>query len=186
MHELPTFGKLVVLSGPAGVGKDTVLNEWIARNPRIVRVVTYTTRQPRNGEQNGIDYHFVSHDRFHELAAQNHFLEHKEYNGNFYATPLTDMEEILAKGSVAVLKIEVKGAMEVRKLRKDALLIFLMPPDLKTLEHRIRSRATEDEETILKRLRIAHDEIERAEYYDFLVVNNDLDQCVNELNRVIG
>lgn len=179
-------GRLVVLSGPAGVGKDTILAHWIERNPRVVRVVAYTTRPPRELEQDGVDYHFVSGERFDELAEAHHFLEHKEYSGNCYATPLVDMENLLAEGKIAVLKIEVKGAMEVRKLRRDALLIFLMPPDLRTLEARIRARATEDEETIHKRLRIAHDELELAEYYDHLVVNNDLETCIAELERIVG
>src|SRR5689334_15018289 len=128
------MGRLVILSGPSGVGKDTVLAAWQSSNPRVQRVVAYTTRAPRAGEQNGVDYHFVSRARFDELVEANAFLEHKIVHGNYYATPLADMEAMLNAGKIAVLKIDVQGAMEAMRLRPDALSIFLLPPNVEDLE----------------------------------------------------
>jgi guanylate kinase len=185
-EENPKPGQLVVLSGPAGVGKDTVLNRWCERNPKIKRVVTYTTRDPRPNETNGVEYHFVTKEKFLELAADNFFLEYNEYNGNFYGTPLHDINNLLAEGYHAVLKIEVKGAADARALRPDALLIFLLPPSLEVLEQRIRNRGTETKEVQDQRLAIAISEIERAKDYDVQVVNDDLEVCVSELDKILS
>jgi len=175
-------GRLVILSGPSGVGKDTVLAAWTASNPRVQRVVAYTTRTPRNGEVDGVDYHFVSLQRFHDLVEEGAFLEHKEVHGNCYATPLADMEAMLVAGKIAVLKIDVQGAMEAMKLRPDALSIFLLPPTTAELEHRIRNRGTDSNEVIERRLRDAHFELSCAEKYTARVVNDDIERVVRELN----
>ncbi|MFZ4508855.1 MAG: guanylate kinase [Fimbriimonas sp.] len=177
-------GRLLILSGPSGVGKDTLLDAWHGRNPRVQRVIAYTTRAVRPGETDGIDYHFVSPDRFHELAAGGHFLEHKEVHGNFYATPLTDMERMLAEGRFAILKIDVQGALDVMTLRPDALAIFLLPPSMDELERRIRCRGTEDEAAITKRLQNARDEIALSERYHRRVVNDDLERALAELESI--
>jgi guanylate kinase len=178
-------GRLVILSGPSGVGKDTVLASWTASNPRVQRVVAYTTRPPRHGEQNGVDYNFVTRKRFDDLIAENAFLEHKEVYGNGYATPLADMEAMLIAGKVAVLKIDVQGAMEVMKLRSDALSIFLLPPTTEDLESRIRRRATDTEEEIERRLKDARYELSCAEKYTARVVNDDIERVVRELNDLV-
>lgn len=175
----------MILSGPSGVGKDTVIDAWRRQDERVQRVVAYTTRVPRPGEQDGIDYHFVTADRFHELAAAGHFLEHKEVHGMFYATPLTDMEAHLRDGKIAILKIDVQGALEAMKLRPDALTVFLCPPSWDVLEARIRGRGTEDEATIAKRLRNAQDELAQAHRYQHQVVNEDLAKCVQELEAIV-
>lgn len=174
------------MSGPSGVGKDTVINAWRAKNPRVQRVVAYTTREPRVGEQEGIDYHFVSIDRFHELAADGAFLEHKEVHGNWYATPLRDMEQMLGEGKIAILKIDVQGALSAMRVRPDALSIFLMPPSWEELERRIRGRGTDDAATIEKRLRNATEEIEYADRYRFQVTNDDLNKAVEELEGIVA
>ena len=116
-------GRLVILSGPSGVGKDTVINAWHARDPRVERVVAYTTRPARPGETDGLDYHFVSVDTFMELAADGAFLEYKEVHGNHYATPLRDMEAMLSAGKIAILKIDVQGALTAMELRPDAMSV---------------------------------------------------------------
>ena len=174
------------MSGPSGVGKDTVINAWRTRNPRVHRVVAYTTREPRVGEREGVDYHFVSLDQFHQLAADGAFLEHKEVHGNWYATPLRAMEQMLAEGKIAILKIDVQGALTAMRSRPDALSIFLMPPSWEELERRIRGRGTDDAATIEKRLRNATEEIEFADHYRFRVTNDDLDKAVAELEAIVA
>lgn len=176
---------LVILSGPSGVGKDTVLKAWSTANPRVVRVVAYTTRAMRPGEIDGIDYHFVTQDEFQARVDRGAFLEHKEVHGNLYATPLEDMERLLAEGKIAVLKIDVQGALTAMELRPDAKSIFLLPPSTEELEARIRGRATDDEATIQKRLENAREELAVADRYQHRVVNRDIDQAVTELEGLV-
>jgi guanylate kinase len=179
-------GKMVVFSGPSGVGKDTLLDRWIAADPLVVRVVTYTTRAPREGEVDGRDYNFVDVPRFKQLAAEGAFLESKEVYGNFYASPLRDTEAHIAFGQIAVLKIDVQGALEVMPLRPDAVTIFIAPPSFEELERRIRSRALDPEEAIQKRLKKAQWELDQAYKYRYTVVNDDLDTAVAELRHIVG
>lgn len=148
--------------------------------------MAYTTRLPRPGEQNGVDYHFVCPEQFKKLADGGAFLEHKEVHGYWYATPLRDMEQMLAEGKVAILKIDVKGALTAMELRPDALSVFLLPPSWEELEKRIRGRGTDDAPTIEKRLRNATEELEYADKYRFRVTNDDLHRVVNELEALIA
>jgi guanylate kinase len=180
-----TKGKLIILSGPSGVGKDTVINAWRAVRPEVVRVVAYTTREPRLGEQPGIDYHFVSVEEFNRMATDGEFLEWKQVHTNFYATPLKDMQSLLDNGKVAILKIDVQGALAAMERRKDAISIFLLPPSWEELERRIRGRKTDDEETIRLRLENARHEMDCADQYHFRVVNDDVDRCVEEIDRIV-
>jgi guanylate kinase len=177
---------LVILSGPSGVGKDTVINAWREVNPRVERVVAYTTRQPRPGEVDGVDYHFISHERFAECAAAGEFLEYKEVHDYHYATPLKDMEALLAKGCIAILKIDVQGALTVMSLRPEALTVFLLPPDSDELASRIRRRGTESDEAMAKRLAAAQAEIQLASRYEHAIVNDDVDRVVAELQRLVA
>ncbi len=179
-------GRLVILSGPSGVGKDTVINAWQARNPDVARVVAYTTRDPRPGELDGLDYNFVSREIFEAKAADGDFLEFKEVHGNFYATPLKDMEAMLSEGMIAILKIDVQGALTAMELRSDALTVFLMPPSVDELEGRIRGRGTEDDATIAKRLKNAHDEMAVRDRYQHIVVNQDVEDTVDTLERLVS
>lgn len=178
-------GVLVILSGPSGVGKDTVLAAWSAINPRVVRVVAYTTRPQRFGEVNGEDYHFVTTETFTEMAENGDFLEHKVVHGNLYATPRADMEKLLAEGKIAVLKIDVQGALSAMALRPDALTIFLLPPSFEELEARIRRRAADDEDTIRERLANARGELALADRYQHRVVNKDLETAVAQLEALL-
>lgn len=178
-------GKLVVLSGPSGVGKDTLIDAWRARNPRVQRVVACTTRAPRTGEVDGVDYHFLTREEFLEKAAHGDFLEHKEVYGNFYATPNASVEELLRDGKIAILKIDVQGALAVKPIRPDALLIFILPPSNAILEARISGRGTDSPEVIRRRLDEAHAEIAQADQYHLRIVNDDLDRAVSELEAAI-
>ena len=180
------MGRLVILSGPSGVGKDTVIDAWRSADPRVERVVAYTTRAPRVGEQDGVDYHFVTLERFESLAEGGHFLEHKMVHGNGYATPLTDLEQMLAAGKIAILKIDVQGALAVMQLRPDAESAFLLPPDAEELERRIRGRGTDSEDAIAKRLSNARDEMEAARHYQHRLVNQSVPEVVAELVRLFG
>ena len=179
-------GHLVILSGPSGVGKDTVLAEWSKADPRVVRVVAYTTRPMRTGEVDGVDYRFVERETFLRMAHDGDFLEHKEVHGNLYATPKKDMEALLAQGKIAVLKIDVQGAITVMALRPDATTVFLLPPSMEALEHRIRGRASDDEETIQRRLANAKTEMTFADRYQHRVVNDDLQRAVAEVARIVA
>ncbi|MCC7434289.1 MAG: guanylate kinase [Methanoregulaceae archaeon] len=178
-------GRLVILSGPSGVGKDSVLDRWKAADPRVVRVVAYCTRAPRTGEVDGVDYHFVTREQFMAKAEAGDFLEYKEVHENLYATPLTDMEALLADGRIAVLKIDVQGALAVMEKRDDAISIFLLPPSAEELERRIRKRGTDDEATIQKRLKNARDEIALSDRYQHRVVNDDLDRAAAEIMEIV-
>jgi guanylate kinase len=179
-------GRLIIISGPSGVGKDTVINAWKDRNPLVERVVAYTTRDPRPGEVDGVDYNFIPRNRFYDMAEAGEFLEYKEVHDYYYATPLKDMERLLEEGKIAVLKIDVQGALTVMSLRDDAVAVFLLPPDADELERRIRERGTEDGPTILKRLRNAQEEIALAGRYKHRIINDDIDASVDLLERIIA
>ncbi len=178
-------GKLVILSGPSGVGKDTVLERWSQANPLVVRVIAFTTRLPRTGETEGVDYHFVTQAEFDEMARQGAFLEHKTVHGFSYATPLVSMTAMLAEGKIVVLKIDVQGAIEVMRLRPDAISIMLLPPSTEECERRIRGRGTDSEEVLQKRIANMHEELSLASRYMHQVVNDDLENCVRELEGIV-
>ncbi len=179
-------GRIVILSGPSGVGKDTVIAEWANRDPRVQRVIAYTTRAPREGESHEVDYHFITREVFLIKAETGDFLEWKEVHGNLYATPLRDMETMLQEGKIAILKIDVQGGIEAMAKRPDALSIFLLPPSFDELERRIRDRATDDEQTIQKRLKNSREEIELASRYHHQVVNDDVDRAVSEIQGLVS
>jgi len=168
------------------VGKDTVIDAWKAADPRVERVVARTTRQPREGEVDGVDYVFLTPEQFLALAEDGFFLEYKEVFGNYYGTPLRTMEEILSDGRVAVLKIDVQGALSVMPLRPDAKTIFLLPPDEEELERRIRGRQKDSEETIAKRLAKAKDEIAQSGHYEHRIVNQIVEETVKKLQEITG
>jgi guanylate kinase len=177
-------GLLFVLSGPSGVGKDTLLKELLKRDLRITKCVTYTTRPPRPGEVDGVDYKFLSLAEFEELKRNGAFLEWAEVGGNFYATPKDFVVKKLAEGEDIILKIDVQGAMRVKELFPEAILIFIAPPSLEALAERMRKRGSPEEE-IKRRLEIASREMEMARNYQFFLVNNDLEETLEKLYEII-
>ena len=177
-------GLLFVLSGPSGVGKDTLLKELLKRDLRITKCVTYTTRPPRPGEVDGVDYKFLSLAEFEELKRNDAFLEWAEVGGNFYATPKDFVVKKLAEGEDIILKIDVQGAMRVKELFPEAILIFIAPPSLEALAERMRKRGSPEEE-IKRRLEIASREMEMARNYQFFLVNNDLEETLEKLYEII-
>ena len=177
-------GSLFILSGPSGVGKDTVLDAWMDADPLVKRVVSYTTRAPRNAEQNGIDYHFVSPERFHELANAGAFLEYKEVHGNWYATPLSDLNAMRDQGLTAVLKIDVQGALVAMEKCPDAITVFLLPPSRDELMRRLMSRGTEDAAALERRIQNAEFELAHAHHYRHQLVNEEIQDVVRQLQAL--
>ncbi len=180
-----TMAKLIVLSGPSGVGKDTLLQLLLQRVPGVVKCLTATTRPPREGERHGVDYLFLSQEEFERWIAEDRFLEYARYNQAYYGTPRHLAEEWLAKGLDVILKIEVQGGLQVRQRVPDAVLIFVQPPSMEALRQRLMARGTDAPEQIEHRLRIAEQEMQAMRYYDYLVTNDDLEQAVDLLRAII-
>ncbi|MEG1448715.1 MAG: guanylate kinase [Oscillospiraceae bacterium] len=178
-------GQLIVLSGPSGVGKGTVLKKYLETATNGVVSVSATTRKPRPGEQDGIDYHFIDRETFMNWVEKGEMLEYTEYNGNFYGTPLKKVDEVRDMGKNVILEIEVDGASQVKKTCPEAILIFIMPPSLNILRMRLVDRNTEDAETIEKRLAIAQTEFNKAYEYDYIIVNDVVEKAVNSLKAIV-
>lgn len=178
-------GLLVLFSGPSGVGKDTVLDIILGKDEKLQRSVSLTTREKRTGETDGEDYYFITKDEFLQMVQEGQVLEYAQYGENIYGTPKAPVDKWLKEGKTVILKIEVKGAQKIRELYPEALSIFLLPPSMQILESRIRGRGTEDEQDIKRRLEIAKNEIMRSADYDFVVVNDDLDEASNNVLSII-
>lgn len=179
-------GLLLVMSGPSGAGKSTVIHKVMERNKNIFFSVSATTRPPRPGEINGKDYHFITRETFLEMINTDSFLEYAQYATNAYGTPTAPVVEALRDGKCALLDIEVQGAAQVMARRKDCISVFLAPPSMEELEHRLRGRGTDSEERILQRLAIARNECSLAGNYDYIIINNDPDDCARELEAIIA
>ncbi|MBR4451903.1 MAG: guanylate kinase [Clostridia bacterium] len=178
-------GILIVLSGPSGSGKDTVLKKLVENNSDIRVSISMTTRPRRGQEVDGADYYFVTSDYFEKKIADGEMLEYAQYAGNYYGTPKAPVDEMLGEGINVVLEIEVQGAAKIRKIYPDAVTVFLMPPSLPVLEERLRARGTEDDETLSHRLFIAEQEIRRASEFNYIVVNDSIDDAVRDFETVI-
>ena len=175
-----------VLSAPSGAGKTTVCKGVIARDAGIVVSVSHTTRLPRRGERDGVEYQFVSSAAFRKMVAAGAFLEHAEYSGNLYGTSWAAIDAPLARGQDVLLEIETEGARQVRERRADAHLIFLLPPSLAVLESRLRGRGTEKSEEIDRRLAIARREFATASLFDSFVVNEDAERAVADVLSIVA
>ncbi|MCX7643082.1 MAG: guanylate kinase [Armatimonadetes bacterium] len=178
-------GRLFVVSGPSGVGKGTVVAEVLKRLPNLKRVVTYTTRQPRQGEVQGKDYRFVTKEEFERLKEQGAFLEWAEVYGNFYGSPKHEVEQLLSSGQDVVLVLDVQGALAVKREVPEAVLIFLEPPSLDELRKRLETRGTESPEVIERRVAKAKWEMEQASKFDHTVLNERLEDAVSRLVKLM-
>ena len=178
-------GQLIVLSGPSGVGKSTVIAELLGQRPNIHFSVSYTTRQPRVGEQDGVNYNFVSRQEFERMIAANELLEYAEYVNHYYGTSLKVIEEKLKAGVDVLLDIEVQGAAKVRAKCPDAVLIFIVPPSFEELSRRLHRRATDQEEVIRGRLEKAREEYRQIPNYDYLVVNDKVSEAAGEIMAIL-
>ncbi len=179
-------GVLIILSGPSGSGKDTVLNELVKVMDDVKISISMTTREKRAGEIDGLHYYFVNREYFEKMISENKVLEYAEYANNFYGTPKDPVDEMLSAGKSVILKIEVQGAEKIRKIYPDVISIFLMPPSMKVLEERLRGRNSEDEEVVQHRLVIAREEIKRASEYDYIVINDTVENAVEGIKTIIN
>lgn len=178
-------GLLLILSGPSGTGKGTVVKSLLAGSPGIRLSVSATTRAPRPGEKDGKDYFFLAREKFQKMDKAGKMLESAEYCGNGYGTPLEPIEKWTSKGQDVILEIEVQGGAQVKKKRPDAVGIFILPPSLKELEQRLRSRGTESDEAIRGRLQAARKEISQAAYYDYVVINDTVESAAAQIRAII-
>lgn len=179
-------GLLIVLSGPSGVGKGTVRAAIFSKEEqKFVYSISATTRQPRTGETDGVDYFFKTREEFEQMIQNKQLLEYAEYVGNYYGTPLEYVENTLATGKDVFLEIDVQGAIQVRELMPEGVFIFLTPPDLNELESRIVNRGTDSDEVIAKRMKTAREELELMKYYDYSVVNDTVDNAVQKIEAII-
>ncbi len=185
---LRTGGRLIVISGPSGVGKGTVISRLLGSSRRpenLLRCITATTRPPREGEVDGRSYYFFSRAQFEERIGKGFFIEHVTYNNHLYGTPCEDVERELAKGNDVLIEIEVRGGLTIKASRPEAILVFVAPPSWADLEKRLKGRATDTSAQVANRLQIAREEMKAAPNYDYLVVNDQVDGAVDTLLAVI-
>ena len=178
-------GNLFIVTGPSGAGKGTVLGRLLPTMEQLQYSVSATTRVPREGEEDGVNYYFLNRNDFLNMVDRGEFLEYAEYVGNFYGTPAGPVDECLEKGVDVILEIEVQGALTVKSKRPEAKLIFIIPPTFADLELRLRSRGSESDEVIAKRLEKAKEEYSMANHYDYIVCNGEVEQAVEELRSII-
>ena len=178
-------GMLVVLSAPSGCGKDTVFAALKEMRSDVIKSVSATTRAPREGEQDGVNYFFKTEEEFKRLINSRGLLEFTVYNGCYYGTPVAAVDKAIADGKIIFLIIEVEGGQNIMRLRPDCVSIFLLPPSMEVLEKRLRGRQTDSEENIRRRLEVAEFEISYADVYKYNVVNDDLKVCVDKINEII-
>lgn len=176
----------LIISGPSGAGKDTLIDMWIERNPRIKRVVTATTRAPRPNEVGGVHYHFYSHEEIQNRIDNDEFLEHMNVFGNIYGTPKSSVQSIVDNGDVAIIRIDVQGAIDVMPKLPNATTIFVLPPSLEELRRRLTERGTDSPEKIEERMDTAIAEIICSQLYDCQIVNDDRETAVQQLEDILS
>ena len=179
-------GLLIILSAPSGCGKDTVFQEIKKIRNDVVESVSATTRKPREGEVDGVNYYFKTESDFQLMVVNDELLEYARYNNCYYGTPVSEVEKAIDNGKICFLIIDVQGAQSILKVRPDAISIFLLPPSLEVLEKRLVNRSTNDIKDVKNRMTIAKREIDMAPLYKYSVVNDDLEECVNKINEIIN
>jgi guanylate kinase len=185
MSSEPRRGLLFVVSAPSGTGKTTIVERLVQVVPDLSLSRSYTSRPAREGECDGVDYNFITRPRFEEMVKSGAFLEWADVFGNLYGTGAADADQELANGCDLVLVIDVQGARQVRQLRPDTIGIFVLPPSFEVLEQRLRGRSNDSEEAVRRRLLTARAEVALVEQYDYVVVNDELDRCVDRLRAIV-
>lgn len=183
--ESPFSGKLIVLTGPSGVGKGTLMRSLLQRHPELYYSVSATTRAPRPGEVDGKNYYFISRSKFEQLVAQGEFLEWAEFAGNYYGTPREAVFSQVQSGKLVVLEIELEGARQIRASFPQALSLFILPPSFEELERRIRGRGQDSEEAIARRLQRAKEEIQAADEFDIQIINDDFETALAAIETAL-
>lgn len=178
-------GKLIVITGPSGVGKDSLVKELVNQYPDIYLSISTTTRPPREGEVDGLHYHFTIHAKFNEAINKGEFLEWVEYGGNLYGASVEPIKDCFSKGQSVLLILEVVGANKVKSLYPSTILVFITPPSIEELEKRIRNRNLDSEEAIKSRMERGLIEIEEAHKFDYVIVNDDFDKALSELSGIV-
>lgn len=179
-------GLLIVISGPSGVGKDTVLKKLFELENNLQLSVSYTTRNPRVGEVHGKDYYFVSEKEFFDVVNCGNMLEYANYCGNYYGTPLNKLKENLDLGNNIILEIEVQGGEQIFRKFPEAVGIFIIPPSIQELSNRLKNRGLDSEEVISKRINQARREIEFANFYKYVIINNNINECAGKIVQIIN
>src|SRR5574344_804018 len=177
--------KLFVISGSSGVGKGTVIKAFLDKNPNFKLSISFTTRNMREGEIDGVSYFFISKNEFEQNIKNNEFLEWAEFSGNYYGTGKKFVEKCLDRGDDIILEIDTKGALNVKKQKPEAVLIFIAPPSVDELEARLRNRHTETEDAIQKRLDCVKQELEASKKYDYIVTNDTVENAVKKIEKII-
>ena len=180
-----TKGRVYIISGPSGSGKDSLMKKVFEKAPHIAFSISSITRPMRPGEVEGEKYNFISRERFEEMIANDELLEHNVFVGNYYGTPKAPVINCIENGKDMLIEVDVNGAVQIREKMPDVVSIFIMPPSLGELSRRLKNRGTETEEDICRRLKIAEDEIQRAKEYNYIVINDDLSVCVNDVLSII-
>lgn len=179
-------GLLIVVSGPSGAGKDTIINEVIKRkNINAWISISMTSRLPRGNEENGKEYFFVTKEEFEDNIKKGNFLEYAEYNGNYYGTPKHKIDEYLDKGIDVILIIEIQGALQIKELIPEALFIFIMPPSMEELKERLIARGTDTNDKIISRFKTAYQEINEVTKYNYVVVNDVLENAIEKVSSIL-
>ena len=178
-------GKTFIICGPSGVGKGTVVARLLASNPNLYFSVSATTRQPRHGEVDGVHYHFLSREQFQQWIAEDAFLEHAEFVGNYYGTPKKYVDAAMDQGRDVILDIEIQGAEQVHQQRPEAVRIYVAPPSWAELERRLIGRGTEDMEKVSSRLERGKQEFAAASSFDYFVINDTVDNAVTEISAIM-
>jgi guanylate kinase len=179
-------GLLIVISGPSGAGKGTLCKVLLDRNRELKLSVSCTTRSPRAAEREGINYFFITKDKFEEMIEKDEFLEYAEVYGNYYGTPMPYVNKTLEEGNDVILEIDIQGALKVKNKYPDGVFIFIMPPTMDELKNRIKKRGSETEESLLRRFKAAFEELNYISSYNYVVINDIIDSAVNKLESIIS
>ena len=179
MNNFRMKGLVICVSGPSGVGKGTIISNLISKNPQLLHSVSVTTRQPRSGETDGIDYYFRQPEEFDSMLAAGEILEHDCYCGNYYGTPRAPILEAIERGTDIIMDVTIPGSLAVMENFKEAITVFLLPPSFGELRRRLKKRGTENDAVLEMRLQKARGEIEKAQMFQYIVVNDDIDRTAS-------